>query len=103
MLQAIRLRENAREIDPSRDLATFGIDAGNAIRLPYIGENLTLDILKLVEITNRPRAIGHFDTSNFSKCIGIPKINNIRAIAHNQFCAIVSKPPTLRSISKLGL
>ena len=86
-----------------RNLTALGIDAGNAISLPDIGKNLSLNIFKLVEIMNRTRAIGHFDTPNFPECIGISKINNICTIAHNQLFAIVSKPPALRSISKFDL
>ena len=42
--------EDAGEVDPGEDFAGLGGDAGDAVGVPDIGVDFTLDVFELVEL-----------------------------------------------------
>src|ERR1700710_1792677 len=49
LADALVVGQQVGQIDPTYDVAIAWRDAGDAVRVPYVGVNLSLDVLELIE------------------------------------------------------
>src|SRR5205085_12605371 len=67
--------------------------------VPDICVDLAVDVLQLVQILDRPLALGHADLAVNPKRLRIEEFQGGRAVAHDQVPAIVSQPPALPAVA----
>ena len=86
-------RVYVREVEGSKDLARFRIDADDAIGMPDVGKNFAFDELEFVELTDGISSVRDGDFARDAIGFGVDELELCGAIAHDQMSAIIGESP----------
>src|ERR1019366_4070833 len=95
--------EQAGEMDPADDFAGFGIDAGDAVGLPDVGEELAFDPLQLIEVLDRFAFVSDSEAVFFFERVRVPYADLRGAVVHVDDLAVGGHGPALAGILEAAL
>src|SRR5262249_3521832 len=100
LLQFVHRAEKPGQVDPSNHSAGLWRDPRNAIRLPYVCQNLAFYELELVEGADRRAVVADLHAPFFSERAPIEHADLGGAVAHEQIRPIRGQTPTFAGIGK---
>jgi hypothetical protein len=96
----INRRQKAGEVDPANHLSALWRDAGDAIGLPDIGENLSLDEFQFIQLVDRLVPIVDFDSTLFRERVAVQNADLSGPVAHEKVTAIGGETPSFAGVSE---
>ena len=94
---------DAREVEGSKDLARFRIDANDAIGLPDVGKNFAFDEFEFVELIDGISSVHNGEFAQDTKAFGVDELELGGAIAHDQMSAIIGESPAFALVTEVFL
>lgn len=83
----------AGEVEPAGDFAVSSGNAGDALGLIDIGEDLAVDVFELVELVDGVGAVGDGESFLDGEILGAAEGELVAAVAHDEVGAVVSEAP----------
>ncbi len=97
-IEAIDRTKNAGEIDPSDDFSGLRRNTGDAIAVPNIREDLTVDEFQFIQLIDRGRAVANFQAALFLQSFRIENSNLGCSVTQEKLAATGCEAPTFSGV-----
>src|ERR1700722_4062945 len=97
-LEVVDRGQKTGEVDPADHLAALRRDAGDAIRLPNVGKNFSLDEFELVQLVDRLVSVVDFNATLFCERIAVQNAELSGSVAHEKVTAIGGESPAFAGV-----
>ena len=91
--------QQAGEVDPAKYLAVCGRDARNAIGVPDICVDFSVDVLELIEFLDGPSMIGNFYAAHFAEGDRVKEAQGRAALALDEVSTVLRETSAPRNRS----